>query len=147
MFANITVHKNHGRFTSKILSITGGCLTMTEIEAAYKDVMGKQMPSVPSILAWLVLKLSAGARNVWVCVRSLDQLVCADCDIGSKKSREITASGLAEGILLSRKKWKLPKRFVSYRAFAHGFSIVKSIIPNDIWSNGSKWSLIERQTS
>ncbi|OTA07694.1 hypothetical protein A9Z42_0086060 [Trichoderma parareesei] len=58
------VLQNHGRFTHKILSITCGCLTMSEIRAAYQDVMGKQMPSVPSILAWLVLKLSAGARNV-----------------------------------------------------------------------------------
>ncbi|KAL7808145.1 NAD(P)-binding protein [Trichoderma gracile] len=58
------VFQNHARFTHKILSITGGCLTMSEIKAAYEDVMGKQMPSVPSILAWLVVKLSAGARNV-----------------------------------------------------------------------------------
>ncbi|PTB68582.1 NAD(P)-binding protein [Trichoderma citrinoviride] len=58
------VFQNHGRFAHKILSITGGSLSMTEIKAAYKEVMGKQMPSVPSILAWLILKLSAGARNV-----------------------------------------------------------------------------------
>ncbi|KAL6892417.1 hypothetical protein HDV57DRAFT_180070 [Trichoderma longibrachiatum] len=58
------VFQNNGRFIHKILSITGGCLTMSAIKAAYEDVMGKQIPSVPSILAWLVLKLSAGARNV-----------------------------------------------------------------------------------
>ena len=88
--ADIAVVKNHGRFTHKILSITGGSLSMTEIKAAYKDVMGKQMPSVPSVLAWLILKLSAGARNVWVCARSSDQVTCADLDVGSWKSREIT---------------------------------------------------------
>ncbi|KAL6864018.1 NAD(P)-binding protein [Trichoderma novae-zelandiae] len=58
------VFQNHGRFTHKTVSITGGCLSMAEIKAAYEDVMGKQMPSVPALFAWLILKLSAGAQNV-----------------------------------------------------------------------------------
>lgn len=63
---------------------------MSAIKAAYEDVMGKQIPSVPSILAWLVLKLSAGARNVCVCVRSSDSVTYADCGTGSNKSSEAT---------------------------------------------------------
>lgn len=37
---------------------------MNEIKSAYKDVLGKQMPSVPAIFAWLILKLSSGAQHV-----------------------------------------------------------------------------------
>lgn len=37
---------------------------MDEIKNTYKEVMGKAMPSVPAILAWLALKLSAGVQHV-----------------------------------------------------------------------------------
>lgn len=37
---------------------------MSEIKAAHKDVTGKQMPTVPKVFAWLILKLSAGAQHV-----------------------------------------------------------------------------------
>ncbi|KAL7795966.1 hypothetical protein V8C37DRAFT_16835 [Trichoderma ceciliae] len=58
------IFQNHERYTHKTVSITGGCLTMDAIKATYKDVMGKQMPSVPAVFAWLILKLSAGAQHV-----------------------------------------------------------------------------------
>ncbi|QYS97510.1 NmrA domain-containing protein [Trichoderma simmonsii] len=58
------IFQNHGRFTHKTVSITGGSLSMNEIKSAYKDVVAKQMPSVPSIFAWLILKLSSGAQHV-----------------------------------------------------------------------------------
>jgi hypothetical protein len=37
---------------------------MDEIKTAYKGIIGKQMPSVPAVLAWLILKLSTGAQHV-----------------------------------------------------------------------------------
>ncbi|UKZ75111.1 hypothetical protein TrVFT333_002783 [Trichoderma virens FT-333] len=58
------IFQNHSKFTHKTVSITGGCLSMSEIKAAYADVIGKQMPSVPTIFAWLILKLSSGAQHV-----------------------------------------------------------------------------------
>lgn len=39
---------------------------MDEVKVAYKEVMGKTMPSFPAILAWLALKLSAGVQHVQV---------------------------------------------------------------------------------
>ncbi|KAL7949485.1 hypothetical protein V8C42DRAFT_311034 [Trichoderma barbatum] len=58
------IFQNHSRFTHMTVSITGGSLSMSEIKASYKDTLGKPMPSVPAIFAWLILKLSSGAQNV-----------------------------------------------------------------------------------
>ncbi|KAK1255370.1 hypothetical protein MKX08_009365 [Trichoderma sp. CBMAI-0020] len=56
--------QNHERYTHKTVTVAGGSYTMDEIKKAYKEVMGKTMPSVPAILAWLALKLSAGVQHV-----------------------------------------------------------------------------------
>lgn len=37
---------------------------MDEVKKAYKEVMGKNMPAFPAILAWLALKLSVGVQHV-----------------------------------------------------------------------------------
>ncbi|KAK5994956.1 hypothetical protein PT974_03345 [Cladobotryum mycophilum] len=58
------VFQNHKRYLHKTLSITGGCLTMNEITAAYKDATGKQMPSTPSFFSNLLLRFSTGAQHV-----------------------------------------------------------------------------------
>ncbi|KAM0249500.1 hypothetical protein ACHAQJ_009048 [Trichoderma viride] len=58
------IFQNHERYNHKTVSITGGALSMNEIKTTYKDIVGKQMPSVPAVLAWLILKLSAGAQHV-----------------------------------------------------------------------------------
>lgn len=39
---------------------------MDEVKKTYKEVMGKQMPAFPAILAWLALKLSGGVQHVQV---------------------------------------------------------------------------------
>lgn len=58
------VHQNHERYTYKTVTVAGGSYTMDEVKKAYKEVMGKNMPSFPAILAWLALKLSAGVQHV-----------------------------------------------------------------------------------
>jgi hypothetical protein len=37
---------------------------MDELKKAYKEAMGKSMPSFPAILAWLALKLGPGVQHV-----------------------------------------------------------------------------------
>ncbi|KAL7926139.1 hypothetical protein ACQKWADRAFT_281865 [Trichoderma austrokoningii] len=58
------VIQNHERYAHKTMTVAGGSYTMAQVKEAYKDAMGKTMPSVPAILAWLALKLSSGVQHV-----------------------------------------------------------------------------------
>ncbi|KAH8121382.1 NAD(P)-binding protein [Trichoderma asperelloides] len=58
------VIQNHERYTHKTVTVAGGSYTMDEVKKSYKEVMGKNMPAFPAILAWLALKLSVGVQHV-----------------------------------------------------------------------------------
>ncbi|KAH8882008.1 NAD(P)-binding protein [Thozetella sp. PMI_491] len=58
------VLKNHERYLHKILTLTSGCVTMSEITQSYERAMKKPMPAVPGILGRLLLWMNSATRNM-----------------------------------------------------------------------------------
>lgn len=46
------------------MTVAGGSYTTEQLKNAYKEAMGKKMPSVPDVMARLALKMSSGVQLV-----------------------------------------------------------------------------------
>lgn len=52
------------RFLHKILSVTSGSVTMTEIMDSYRKATNKPMPAAPAILGSILLRMNSASQNM-----------------------------------------------------------------------------------
>lgn len=58
------IFRDHERFLHKIVSVTSGVVTMTEIIESYKRATNKSMPAVPAVLGKTLLRMNSGSRTI-----------------------------------------------------------------------------------